>query len=139
MNPGPHWQPLEQLPLIASHITEALAWSREHYATIQHVKSKPYVFDNATVSRILTVVGEQQDDLWLFDEQLRRWQQQQLTQGQQATITELTQHMKDLHTVTTNVLNLAHKLKERTIEKALAKDEAELGLGVLLGEWDIQE
>jgi hypothetical protein len=41
--------------------------------------------------------------------------------------------MKRLHEVITAILALANELKERTIEKILAKSDVELGLEFLLG------
>jgi hypothetical protein len=43
--------------------------------------------------------------------------------------------MLQLHEVISAILRLAEQLKERTIEKVLAKSDVELGLEMLLSGW----
>ena len=71
--PQPQWQPIEQLTLIADHIDGMLEDAIEHHETLQVARPKPHVLDDYTIGRVLDVFTAQQDDLWLFDEQLRRW------------------------------------------------------------------
>src|SRR6266568_1170311 len=93
-NPIPQWQPIEKLPLIAHHIDEGLALATEHYETLLETKTKPYVLDNTTVERIIKVFTNQQDDSWLFDEQLQRWMQGQLTLTQKKEVERLQLQME---------------------------------------------
>jgi hypothetical protein len=118
----PQWQPIERLPLVASHIDGMLESATEQYETLQLAKPKPFVLDDYTVGRVIDVFTTQQGDLWLFDEQLRRWER-------------LAGQMLQLHEVIAAILRLAHELKERTIEKVLAKSDVELGLEMLLSGW----
>jgi len=69
--PQPTWQPITQLPLIASVIDGMLV--EEQYRLLQQARSKPHVLDDATIGRVIAVSTTQRDDLWLFAEQLRRW------------------------------------------------------------------
>ncbi len=80
--PTPQWQPTTQLALIASHIDGMLEAAQEHYQTLQPARAKPHVLDNYTVKRVIEVFTVQKNDLWLFDEQLKRWAAQSLTPRQ---------------------------------------------------------
>lgn len=131
----PLWQPIERLALIASHIDGMLESASEQYETLQLAKPKPFVLDDYTVGRVLQVFTAQQSDLGLFDEQLRRWEKGPLTNAQRQEVERLAGQMLQLHEVVTAILRLAEQLKERTIEKVLAKSDAELGLEMLLSGW----
>jgi len=71
--PSPQWQPIEKLPLIAYPIDGMLESAEEQYENLQQARPKPHVLDDYTVKRVIDVFTAQQNDLWLFDEQLRRW------------------------------------------------------------------
>ncbi|HEY6406531.1 MAG TPA: hypothetical protein VIY29_03575 [Ktedonobacteraceae bacterium] len=131
----PQWQPIERLALIASHIDGMLESATEQYETLQLAKPKPFVLDNYTVGRVIQVYTAQRDDLWLFDKQLRRWERGTLTAAQRQEVERLASQMLQLHEVITAILTLAEQLKERTIEKVLAKSDVELGLETLLSGW----
>ena len=133
--PSPQWQPIERLPLIATHIDGMLESATEQYETLQLAKPKPFVLDNYTVGRVIEVFTTQQGDLWLFDEQLRRWERGNLTTAQRREVERLASQMLQLHEVISAILRLAEQLKERTIEKVLAKSDVELGLETLLSGW----
>jgi hypothetical protein len=70
--------------------------------------------------------------LWLFDEQLARWKSGQLKEHQRREVECLTGQMKKLHAVIAAILAMAAELSKGTIEKQLAKDDAQLGLEYLL-------
>src|SRR5712692_7354048 len=133
--PPPQWQPIERLAVIASHIDGMLESATEQYETLQLARPKPFVLDNYTVGRVIDVFTTQQDDLRLFDEQLRRWERGTLTTAQRQEVERLAGQMLQLHEVISATLHLADELKERTIEKVLAKSDVELGLEMLLSGW----
>lgn len=133
--PSPQWQPIERLPLLATHIDGMLESATEQYETLQLAKPKPFVLDNYTVGRVIEVFTTQQGDLWLFDEQLRRWERGMLTLAQRQEVERLAGQMLQLHEVISAILRLAEQLRERTIEKVLVKSDAELGLEMLLSGW----
>lgn len=133
--PSPQWQPIERLPLIATHIDGMLESATEQYETLQLAKPKPFVLDDYTVGRVIEVFTTQQGDLWLFDEQLRRWERGPLTNAQRQEVERLAGQMLQLHEVISAILRLAEQLQERTIEKVLAKSDVELGLETLLSGW----
>ncbi len=140
----PQWQPIERLALIAGHIDGMLADATEQYETLQLARPKPWVLDNYTVGRVIEVFTVQQNDLWLFDEQLRRWdigeageaggetRNEKLTPAQRTEVERLKGQMLRVHEVISAILRLADELKEGTIEKQLAKSDIELGIEELL-------
>ena len=130
--PTPQWQPISQLALIASHIDGMLEAAQEQYQTLQPARAKPHVLDDYTVGRVTEVFTAQKNDLWLFDEQLKRWAAQSLTPRQRTEVQRLTGQMATLRQVITDILALADELKKGTIEQVLSKSDAELGLDVLL-------
>jgi hypothetical protein len=133
--PSPQWQPIERLALLATHIDGMLESASEQYETLQLAKPKPFVLDDYTVGRVIEVFTTQQGDLWLFDEQLRRWERGPLTNAQRQEVERLAGQMLQLHEVISAILRLAEQLQERTIEKVLAKSDVELGLDTLLSGW----
>ncbi len=130
--PPPNWQPITQLPLIATVIDGMLEAAEEQAQTLQQARPKPYVLDDDTVGRVIAVFTTQQDDLWLFEEQLRRWEAQELTDVQRREIGRLTSQLGQLREVIAAILALADELKSGTIEQVLAKSDAQLGLEALL-------
>jgi hypothetical protein len=120
------------LPTLAQHIDGMLAADLEQYENLQQAKGRPYVLDDFTVNRVISVFTEQAKDFWLFDEQLRRWLAVQLTGGQHSEVERLVGQMKRLRENNTNVVALARELSQGTIEKVMAKSDAELGLDTLL-------
>jgi hypothetical protein len=133
--PSPQWQPIARLALLATHIDGMLESASEQYETLQLAKPKPFVLDDYTVGRVIEVFTTQQGDLWLFDEQLRRWERGPLTNAQRQEVERLAGQMLQLHEVISAILRLAEQLQERTIEKVLAKSDVELGLDTLLSGW----
>lgn len=128
----PQWQPITQLSLIAHHIDGMVESASEQYANLLQARPKPYVLDDYTVGRVREVFTTQQNDLWLFDEQLKRWKTGQLSTVQREEVERLVRRMAKLRQVIDSILNLADELKEGTIEKQLAKSDKQLGLEFLL-------
>jgi hypothetical protein len=127
----PQWQPVSALPTLARHIDGMLKADREQYETLLEARPKPYILDDTTVNRVISVFTTTNKDLPLFDEQLRRWKNEQLTETQREEITRLEGQMQQVHTVVTAILNLADELKEQTIERQLAKSDTELAVETL--------
>ncbi len=130
--PTPTWQPIARLPLIASVIDGMLQAAEEQYQTLQQARPKPHVLDEATVERVSTVYTTQRDDLWLFEEQARRWAAEPLTAAQRREVNRLKDQVARLRAVLDAILALADELKRGTIEQVLAKSDEELALEVLL-------
>jgi hypothetical protein len=47
-----NWQPISQIPLIASIIDGALDDTRDHVGTLSEARSRPHVLDDATIDRV---------------------------------------------------------------------------------------
>jgi hypothetical protein len=129
--PTPQWQPIARLALIAAHIDGMLESATEQYQQLERARPKPYVLDDALVRRVIAAFTTQQADLWLFDEQLRRWTGGQLTPAQRAEVARLARQMLQLHAIITAILELAAELQTGTLEQQLAKSDVALGLETL--------
>ncbi len=129
--PTPTWQPITQLPLIASLIDGMLEAAKENYQSLQQASSKPHVLDDATVERVINVYTTQRYDLWLFEEQTRRWMAEPLAAAQRQEVNRLKDQVAQLREVLVEILALADELKRGTIEQVLAKSDEELALEVL--------
>ena len=68
----------------------------------------------------------------VYDEQLRRWRNERLTDAQQRETVRLQNATRELCLVLTQILALADELATGTIERQLSKSDAELGLEHLL-------
>lgn len=130
--PQPQWQPISMLPTIATHIDGMLEAAQEQYETLLPAKAKPHALDDYTVNRVKKVFTTQQNDLWLFDEQLARWSKGSLSAQQRTEVERLAGQMKKLREQITVILVLANELAKGTIEKVMGKSDVELGLESLL-------
>ncbi len=135
MSMTPQWQPVKQLPLIAYHLDEMVDDAREQYQNLQSARARPYILDDYTVGRVIKVFSSQQNDLWLFEEQLRRWGVEPVSPVVRQEIERLKAQLVRLGGLLKDILALAEELKAGTIEKMLAKSEVELGLETLMGKW----
>ncbi len=106
--------------------------AQEQYRTLLEARPKPHVLDDGIVGRLVEVYTAQRDDLWLWDEQLRRWSGESLNDLRRREVERLHGQMTALHTVVDDILALAGELGRGTIEKVLAKDDMEMGLEMLL-------
>jgi hypothetical protein len=112
----PDWQPISRLPLIGSMIDGMLQNAEEHYQTLLQASPKPHVgiyrslgsaLDDYTVGRVFEVFGRQEDDLWLFEEQLARWKMDKLSVGQRHEVDRWTEQLGRCRTVIDSILSLA--------------------------------
>jgi hypothetical protein len=120
------------LPTIATHIDGMLEAAQEQYETLLPAKAKPHVLNDYTVNRVKQAFTIQQNDLWLFDEQLARWSKGTLSTQQRTEVERLAGQMKKLREQITVILALANDLAKGTIEKVISKSDLELGLEALL-------
>src|SRR5437763_9954255 len=136
--PKPHWQPIEALAMVATHIDGMLQADREQYETLLEAKPKPHVLDDYTVNRVIAAFTTQRNDFGLFDEQLRRWQAGPLTDDQRREVERLVEQMRLLKENNEQVLTLARELSKGTIDKVMAKSDVELGLEMLMKGWPMR-
>lgn len=128
----PQWQPISKLSLVAHHIDGMLESAQEQYQTLLPAKAKPHILDDFTVNRVKKVFTDQQKDLRIFDEQLKRWKSGSLSGDQRKEVERLAGQMLKLKEQIAVILELADELAKGTIEKVLAKSDLELGLEFLL-------
>jgi hypothetical protein len=129
----PNWQPVSFLPSIAEMIDGMLESAQEVHISLQQASTQPHIMDDYTIGRVHEVHGTQLHDLWLYEEQLARWQNDSPTQMQCHEIGRLTDQLTELRRVLAACLALADEMKDGTIEKMLAKDDVELALEFLMG------
>jgi len=58
-----------------------LEGAQEQYATLLEARPTPHALDDYTVARVVEVFTAQRDDLWLWDEQLTRWDAEGICQN----------------------------------------------------------
>jgi len=128
-----NWQPIGQMPLIASMIDTALDDTREHLATLTEAKARPHVLDDATIDRVEKVHTEQMEFVAIYTRQINRWRGAKPSAAQTRALDRMATQNEQLRDVTADVLALARELRNGTIERVLAMSDVELGLQWLLG------
>ena len=124
------WQPISFLPQISNMIDGMLDAAKETYEPLCQIK----VHDDFTIKRIFEVTGQQVKDEWMYDEQLERWSNlPSLKTVQRNEVQRLQGQMIELKRVNRKILAIAEEHKDKTIEKVLAKNDAEVGLDFLMG------
>jgi hypothetical protein len=68
-----NWQPISQLPLVASLIDGGVDEAAAQRQILTEARTRPHLLDDATLDRVDQVYGEEQQWLGFCDEQLRRW------------------------------------------------------------------
>jgi hypothetical protein len=131
--PQPTLQPISQIPTVAWAINGMADEAADVLGSLREAEPKPHVLDDATVDRVITLYTEQQDDLWLYEEQLRRWQAGRLTDTQRQEIAGLSLRLAVLRADIAAILELAAYLKLRTIDAVVARSDEELALDILMG------
>ncbi len=132
-NKDPHWQPISALPLLTKAIDGMREAAEAQHQNLQEARQRAYVLDDATVERVIRVFTTQANDLWLYGEQLARWQKIPLSTTQRQEVERLGNQLIRLRTVVQNILALAEELKTLTIEKVLEMSNEEVALVVLSG------
>ena len=127
-----NWQPISQMPLVASMIDGALSDTRDHLETLTKARGRPHVLDDAIIDRVERVHNEQLAFVDIYPEQLRRWCTERPSAAQQQELERLEAQNQRLRQVTTDVLVLAAELRKSTIERIIERSDLELGLQALL-------
>ena len=89
----PQFQPISEMPLIATGIEQILQANEGQMKTLNELKGSCYLLDGATVSRIVNNFSEQKEYLVLYDKQLSLWQQATLSVVQQARLEDMQQSL----------------------------------------------
>lgn len=130
----PIWKPVSFLPVMSKFIDGTLKENEDFYQTLLKAKPEPHVLDNETLERVFKVYGEQKDDHWLYEEQVARWKERDLTPGTFKEVDRLEKQLANIRKVLDLILSLAEELKKGTLDTVLAKTDEELGLEILEGE-----
>lgn len=128
-----NWQPISQLPLVASMLDGALSDTADHIQTLTKARARPHVLDDATIDRVQRVHGEQLEFVDIYAEQVRRWRAEGPAATQRRELDRLEEQNRRLRQVTTEVLALAAELRKGTIDRIMAMSDLELGMQALLG------
>ncbi len=128
-----NWQPISQMPLIASMIDEALTDTREHLATLTRARSTPHLLDDATIDRSKRVHDEQLEFVGIYDQQIARWKSAKPTPAQQRELDWMAAQNQELRTATDQVLALGRELRAGTIDRVMGMSDLELGLRAVAG------
>jgi hypothetical protein len=130
-SPTPNWQPITALPLVAQMIDETLEDARIQLENLEEARPRPYVLDDALVSRIVRSYSDQAEFLPVYQEQLARWGQLDLTAGQRSEVERLKTQVDSLRGVLGSILTLASELKPGTVDTILRKSDLEVALDFL--------
>ena len=128
-----NWQPISQMPPIASMIDNSLNGTREHFGTLTKAKDRPHVLDDATVNRVEQVHTEQMDYVEIYTQQISRWRNENPSADQVRELDRMDNQNRQLRALTADVLALASELRKGAIERVLGMTDLELGLQYLLG------
>ncbi len=127
-----NWQPISQIPLIASMISTSLTETREHLGTLTKAKDRPHVLDDATIDRIEQVHTEQMEFVGIYSQQIARWRAGKPFPARITELDRMDTQNQQLREVTKAVLDLAGELRKGTIDRVLGMSDLELGLQALL-------
>ena len=127
-----NWQPISEMPLIASMIDGALEDAREHMETLTKARTRPHALDDATIDRTERVHTEQMEFVEIYAQQISRWRTENLSADQARELDRMAAQNGHLRAVTADVLALASELRKGTIQRVLAMSDVELGLHALL-------
>jgi hypothetical protein len=123
-----NWQPISQIPLIASMISTSLTETREHPGTLTKAKDRPHVLDDATIDRVEQVHTEQMEFVGIYSQQIARWRTEKLPSAQVSELDRMDTQNQQLREATKAVLDLAGELRKGTIDRVLGMSDLELGL-----------
>jgi hypothetical protein len=127
------WQPISQMPLIASMISTSLAETREHLDTLHKAKDRPYVLDDAIIDRIERAHTEQMEFVGIYGQQISHWRAEKPSPARVSELDRMDTQNQQLRDITKAVLDLAGDLRKGTINKVLGMSDLELGIQTLLG------
>jgi hypothetical protein len=128
-----NWQPISQIPLIASMIDGALDDTRDHVGTLSEARARPHVLDDATIDRVEQVHTEQLEFVDIYDQQIVRWRTGKPTADQTRKLDRMEEQNRQLRALTIEVLALAGELRKGSIDHIMGMSDLELGLQALLG------
>ena len=128
-----NWQPISQMPLIASMIDGALDDTRDHVGTLNKARDRPHVLDDATIDRVERVHSEQLEYIDIYDQQISRWRTEKPSADRTRKLDQMEEQNQQLRAVTMEVLALAGELRKGSIDRIVGMSDLEHGLQALPG------
>lgn len=105
------------LPTIAKMIDGCLTHAEESLALYREVLPKPYVLDNATVTRMVRSLEEDERFVPIYEEQLARWARDPYEHD--AEIARLCDKVARWRAIVTETRTVVEELRRGTIENVL--------------------
>ena len=129
----PQWLLISSLPLLATMIDALLESVRRNYFYLKVASHRPLLLDDSTVNGVIKIYTQQESDLWLYEEQLARWQNEALNPNQRSEVKRLTSQLGQLRETLGAILSLADELKTGAIELPITPSDADSSLDHLSG------
>lgn len=127
------FKPLSFLPMVRSNSEGQLTDLRTLLASLKAGRSKPHVFDDATIERVIRVHTETLTFLPYTRRQLDRWKTEHPSAAEQQMIQIIRAEVDETEKVLHEVLALAREISAGTIDKVLGMSDFELALAALAG------
>jgi hypothetical protein len=128
-----NWQPISQMPLIASLIDGAREDTENQRQILTEARPRPHLLDDATLDRIERVYREQIEFLEIYEQQIRRWRNASPSAAQSNEMNRMEGAIGYLRAVATEILALAAEVRRGAIDRIVEMSDLELGLQALLG------
>ncbi len=128
----PHWNPITRLDEIALAVDSQVEALFDMYERLDEARDTPYMLDDVMMDRTIELHKGMLDDAWVFEEQLERWNREELTEAQKNEVERLTDQMATYRTICHEALKLAGELKKGTIDRILRMNDDGTGIIVVM-------
>jgi len=147
MKREPNWYGLNMLPVYDEMLEGQLDASLGQFNNLKSAEHKPHapymtkntvmyrephVLNDEIVSRIIKSHTSQNEDIWVYFEQCRKWRNASPTPQELEVITLIEKNAAKLEQVNKDIIALANSFKDKTIDSILSKSDMEVGLEWLL-------
>lgn len=110
-NIQPQWLPLNKLPFFHSFVTSLLQDSNDQYNLLGVAKNKSQIIDEKLLNRVGQLFKVRQNYIYLNQEQVKRWQSEELNKKQEKQLIEIGKILERLQSVNDLAMELVHKQK----------------------------
>lgn len=115
MKKAPRWYGLEVLPVYLRLSRKHLKESRQQLDNFEASKAKAHLFTSTTVDHLLKGFFEQNQSVWLFEEQCKRWSQASPNEDQVKELRDLQKNVEALKINNAQLLSLARECKNQDL------------------------
>lgn len=129
----PIWRPISDVAMLTAIARQGVEHARDQHDLI--ADAGPYCLDNDTVARMLRVWTETLEWTGVYAEQGARWHQQAADRPTELAVAEYCALVEQERLLAEEILTIARKLADFTIEKLMAKSDIEIGLEALSDPW----